>query len=97
MYNPYFSNSITIISEIKEVNLTLVIMILIVLVIYLFYNIFRSIIAGYEEIMKKTVPLKYIEALFVLGVILFIVNRHNISYNEDWFKRSLYYLSRNIF
>lgn len=45
----------------------------------------KSIKRGYEKIMQKEVPLRYIEPFFALGVLLFVACQHDKIYMQDWF------------
>jgi len=49
------------------------------------HKIKKSIVSGYEELMQKEVPLRYIEAFIALGVILFIACQHDKVRTQDWF------------
>lgn len=57
----------------------------------------KSIVNGYEEIMKRKIPLNYIEAFFTLGIFLFIACQHGKVYNQDWFNGALEHWCKTIF
>lgn len=52
-------------------------------------NIRRCIKNGYEKEMKTKIPMRYIEAFFAFGVILFIACQHNKVYMEEWFYKAM--------
>lgn len=52
-------------------------------------NIRRCIKNGYEKEMKTEIPMRYIEAFFAFGVILFIACQHNKVYMEEWFYKAM--------
>ena len=61
------------------------------------HSIRRSIKRGYEKIIKKEVPLEYIEPFFALGVLLFIACQRDKIYREDWFEAALERWEKGIF
>lgn len=61
------------------------------------HSIRKSIKSGYEKVIGKEVPLRYIEPFFALGVLLFIACQHEKIHQQDWFEDALERWERRIF
>lgn len=60
-------------------------------------DIIKGILRGYETVSGTTISVKYIEAFFTMGILLFIGAQHNKVYKESWFSEALNNWSQHIF